>query len=343
MSGKIKSAEEMELDREEQQLRDEAASIDPVRPEDAEYNDDANPAKARAVANESHPSANGERPDGAKKSDVTDTAKSEPSKTNQNAEPKPGEQQPKADQKTTTPEATPYQKERARLNESWKKLEADKEAIRAERDAIATERRALAEQHRMPPQPETKPAIDGADAGTWEQIAADFEAEGNLKLAQRARANVAKLREQEAAAAPAHRSSEPRERFTAEERQAMVTEWKGHLQKLQEEIPELKETESPLRKRVSFLIQTMPIYSMRGDGIRLAVQHAQAELKTGQAESQMKELQSKLAALQQKNTRLESLTALPSGSASPQSGSRKFDDLNIDEQEAALRAEAEAA
>lgn len=345
-----KSAEEMELDREEAQLRSEAESIDPVRPEDATYNDDANPADARAAARESHPSPKGERPGSDKSPDVTGTDKPAASKDATKTDPKPGEQpQAKGDTKpgeSQTPQ-TPFQKERARLNDSWKKLEADKEALRAERESLAAERRAASTQQQRPPStPAAKPLIDGADAETWEAVAKDFEAEGKIALARKAAANVESLRKQEAAQAAQQAPSQQARgaQPSPEEMQTITTEWQTNLHKLAEANPELKQTGTPLRTRVAELIQKVPLLSTRGDGIVYAVEFAKAELRAGQLDTQVKSLTEKLTALEQEKKRLESLTAIPSGTASPQSrGARKFEDMSLDEQEEAIRAEADAA
>lgn len=349
MTGK-KSAEEMELDREEQQLRNEAEAIDPVRPEDAELNDDANPADARAAARESHPSPKGERPGSDKSPDVTGTDKPEASKEAKKTDPKPGEEKPaKGDTKPEQQAAqTPFQKERARLNDSWKKLEADKEALRAEREALAAERRAASgnqQQQRTPSAPAAKPLIDGADADTWEAVANDFKAEGKVALAAKAMANAENLRKQEAASATQSQAQQaPAAQQSPEEQAAIRTEWTNHLQKLAEQNPELKQAGTPLRTRVAELIKQVPLLSLRGDGIVYAVEYAKAELRAGQLDAQVKSLTEKLTALEQEKKRLESLTALPSGTTSPQNrGTRKFEDLSLDEQESELRGEAEAA
>lgn len=338
MSGPNHSAEEMELDREEAALRNEAASIDPVRPEDSQIHDDANPADARAAAREAQPSAKTERTGSDKSPDAT--AANNPPDTSQD----PNKQQQKpSDQKqepaaTKTPEPSPFQKERARLSESWKKLEAEKEALRKEREQIAAERKTATERQSTTQQPAAKPAIDGLDAEGWAMLEADFQAEGNLKLAKAAAANVAKLREQEKAQAAAQQPAQARERLTPEEQEALRTEWQQHLQKLAEENPDLKQEGTPLRSRVAELLKTIPLFHMRGDGIVHAVAMAKLEAKAAQVET----MQKRITELETEKKRLESLTALPSGVAAPAANARKFEDMSLDEQERELREQAAA-
>jgi hypothetical protein len=337
MSGNTKSAEEMDLDREEAALRNEAAAIDPARPDDATYHDDANPVRSRALTHEAQPSAKTERTASDKSTDATAAQQPDPSKQTDEAAKTPTDQaKTEATTKHTDQAATPFQKERARLNETWKKVEAEKEQLRREREEIAAERRKLTEAKPAPTVPEQRPLIDGADADTWEAVASDFQAEGNLQLAAKAKKNADKLREQEKAATAAPTAS--RERFTAEEKQALNAEWQQNLAKLGKDNPELTQEGTPLSKRVAELLQANPLFSMRGDGINLAVEMAKTESRAAQVET----LQKRIEQLEQENKRLEGLTALPSGGGNPPTSARQFEDLSLDEQERELRAEAAA-
>lgn len=343
MKDEITSATKAELDQEEAALRAEAEAISPVRAEDATIPDEPSEAEQRAAAaREQQASKKTARPGGDKKPDASG-AKPDASKATAKAQ-KPGEApttQPDPNAaKPDDSKLTPFQKERRRLDDTWKQVAADKEQLRKERADLDTARRQLAEQQQQrSAKPPEKPKIENGTAEDWEAVAADFKAEGKTAAAEKAAANAAKLREQEKAQAQsADARGAKRERFTAEERQTMQTQWQTNLETLGKENPELTQEGSPLRARVAELLKTTPLLHMSGDGIRYAVEFAKVELRAKQAD----ELTAKVAELEKENERLTGLTSLPSGGASPGAQAKKFDELSLAEQEAALREEAAA-
>lgn len=342
---KKQSAEEIELAQEEQALRSEAEQISPPRPEDAEIPDVPSEAEARAAAHGEKTPKSNQRPAGDKKADATGANKPAESKAHQ--KPEDGSQKPEA-QKTHDKTAKPgeaatadkaqskFQQERARLDTTWKQVQAEREQIAREREQLAAERRALTERPARPHTTE-KPKIDGGTADDWDKVARDFEADGDAQLAEKAKANAAKLREQEKAAG-AHGGGQQRERFTPAEVAEMKVQWAANLEKAGKENPELTQEGTPLRARVAELLKTMALLHNSGDGITVAVEYAKNELKAKQAD----ELEAKVTELEKEVERLTGLTSLETGGAAPAATARKFDDLSIDEQEAALREETAA-
>lgn len=328
-----KSAEKMELDREEAALRSEAESIDPARPEDATYHDDANPAAKRAAASENQDSSKTERTDSAKPSDAKGTDKPDTSKATADTNPKPDAKQQTPEKKSEQPidesKLTPFQKERVRLDTSWKKVQQRQ----AELDKRAQEIEARAQQIEQQQKQATTKKPDGPSADDYEGLAKDFEAEGKMALAQSARQKAAQLRE-EAKTQP----TGTRERFSQEEVATMQKQWAANLEQAGKDNPELLQEGTPLRARVAELLKSTPILHQSGDGILYAVAYAKAELRAKRAD----ELQAKIAELEKEKQRLEGLTSLPSGSAQPRATARKFDELSLEDQEAALREEAAA-
>lgn len=331
------SAKEPDLDQEEAALRAEAEAISPARPEDTTIPDEKSEAEERASAREKQTSKKNARPDSAKSSAATDAAKSATtSKGTEPAKQTPAEpKQPTPTHPETIDESklTPFQKERRRLDQTWKQVQAEKDAIRQEREQIAQQRRQWEQQQRQTP---AAPKADGPTAADYEAIAADYEAEGKIALAQKAKAKAAELHKQEAATQQPAQTAGPRERYTPEEQKQMASEWSANLEKAGKENPDLTQEGTPLRTRVSELLRTHPELHTSGAGITLAVEIAKAELKAKQAD----EWQAKVTELEAKVKELTELTALPSGHATPASKTAKFDDLSLDEQEAALRNEA---
>lgn len=338
---KNQSAEEIELQREEEALRTEAEKVDPKRAEDAMIPDVPSEAEARAAARGEKTPEKTKRPGGDKQPDATGAAKPDASKTtDQTAEgTQKTEAQKTADKTAAKPgdtppdesKMTPFQRERFRLDKGWKELRTERETIAREREQIAQQRR-LAEQQQQQRQAETKrPA--GPTAADYEEIAKEYEADGRLPLAKQARARAEELRKQETG-----NGAQPgrQERFTAEEVQTMTQQWQANLEKAGQENPDLQKEGSPLRVRVAELLKNSPLLHQSGDGILYAVAYAKNELKGKRAD----ELETKVGELEKEIQRLTGLTSLHSGGAAPGSAAKKFEELTLDEQEATLREEA---
>jgi prolyl-tRNA editing enzyme YbaK/EbsC (Cys-tRNA(Pro) deacylase) len=325
-----KSATQKELDAEEAALRSEAESIDPVRPTDAEIPDEKTEAETRAPANAKQPAKSAARPGGDKQpaAPAADPAASKTTKT----------ESPEAKDKSKPAEAdesklTPFQKERRRMDESWKRLEADKAEVRRQQEQHAAERRQW-EQQRTTASAKAATDANAAKAEDYEAIAKEFEAEGKLKQAEHARAKARELREQPGAGAGD--TGAPRERFTVAEQARIAQDWQANLDKLGKELPELTQEGTPLRKLTADILAGTPLLHTDGHGIVLAVAHARVRIE---AEG----LKAKVGELEKEIERLTGLTSLPSGGASPAAQSRKFDELTLAEQEAELREAAEQA
>jgi len=336
-----------ELDAEEATLRNEAMTIDPVRPEDAQIKDDTTKATEdkRAASRDDAKSKTTQRPGGDKKPDAAGTDKPGNSSTAAAKGAKPGD----APAATTTEkpgdkpgekQETPYAKERARLDRTWKEIQAEKDALKKEKEELAAERQrtATASQQRTQQQAAEPPKIKGGTRADWEAVAADFKAQGNLTAYEKAKANADQLAEQEKAQAaqqPA-KVGTPAERFTEAERAEMLTKWNAHAERLAAENPDLKVETSPLRTRTAALLQEQPALHLSGDGIAIAVRLAKAEMAAEQGTA----LNARIAELEKENERLTGLTSLDSGGAAARTTAKKFDELSLADQEAELRRDA---
>ncbi len=333
------SAEEIELAAEESTLRGEAVQIDPPRAEDATHHDDAHlSAEQRAAAAKAEALKKTSRPAGDKKAGVAATKPAaESSAATQPKALKPGEPaaKPEAGRNDATTAPTPFQKERRRLDDTWKHVEKTKTELTQREQQLADRERRLATAEQQRPAATTK-RTDGITPELYDSLAADYTAEGKTALATQARAKAAELRAEARTAGGEQQPGGPRERFTAAEVETMTKEWQENLTRLGTENPELQQDGTPLRTSVAEILKSNPALHTSGAGIVLAVEHAKAKLKA----TQVDELTAKLTALEQENEELKQLTSLPTGGGSPGATARKFEDMNSDDQEAALREDA---
>lgn len=341
------SANEDELDLEERQLREEAESIDPKRPEDDQIQDDT--TADRASRSEKPNSKNKDRAasdkSAAAATDKADTSKA--AEKSQATDPKQTDKSAAADKPTTKPGAededesklTPYQRDQRRLARNRKEFEEEKarerEAIRKEREALEAERRAAREQTTAKPKITRDP--NAPTSADYEQVAADFEAEGKVEQAKRARAKAAELKkveEQEAA-------GEPAKVAPAVDTEAQKKEWADNLAKLGEQYPELTQEKSPLRARVAKLLKEEPVFHTTGKGILFAVEAARLLGEVETYKGQVAEKDQRIASLEKEIQRLNELTAIPAAGATAGTGTTKrFEEMSLEEQEEAIRRDA---
>lgn len=356
------------LDAEEAALRQEAMTIDPVRPEDATIKDDTTEGDQAAppaddTAKQTSDAANKAAAD--KKAADEKAAKEKASK--ESADKKPADEKAAADKKAADEKAaadkkaaeeeknlTPYQKERRRLDTSWKKLDEEKAATRKEREELAAERKKLEEERTTAAaaaaKPKEKPTHNGFTADDYEAAAADFRKDGKTEEAAIAEKRAKELRDKEAeqaktaggAAASGEFITLPTgARITADEKKKMEGEWQANLKKLGDENPDLTKDGTPLRAEVSALLKSHPILHSHGSGIHYAVEVAKLKL----AAAEVPTLKTRITELETENKRLTELTSLnPSGGGGEGRRDKpKTEDMPIDQAETALREEAMAA
>lgn len=318
-----------DLDREEALLRNEAMKIDPSREEDNKLEDDVTRSERAAARAEqpAKPTADASKTEADRKAAADKQAKENAStdadKAKTEADKKAAADKAAADKKAADEEKnlTPYEKERRRLDKSWKKLEAEKDAIRKDRETIEAEKKKIEDARAKAPAPKTtpeKPKHNGYTAEDYEEAAKEFRAEGKESEAATAERRAKELRAKEAEQAKEAGGDHGGEfiqlptggRITADEQKAMTDEWNANLHLLGKENPELTQDGAPLRATVAELLKTHPILHSHGSGIFYAVEVA--KLKIAAAESV--KLQSRVTELETENKQLKELTSLsPSG------------------------------
>lgn len=364
MDPKTQNNSSDELDLEEKQLRDEAMQIDPPRADDATHEDDVTRSERAAARAEDTASKNADaaKADAAKKKATEDkAAKDNASKDNTDekaeADKKAAAEKAAAEAKAKATEddesrLTPYEKERRRLDRSWKKLDEEKAQTRKEREAVEAERKALADERAKAaqrPKPE-KPKHNGHTAEEYEAAAEDFEKEGKMAEAEFAKKRAAELRAKEAEQAKEAGAATDEKQFvtletgariTPEEQQQMTAEWTANLSRLGRENPDLMKEGAPLRAVVTELLgkdergkTRYPILHSHASGIHYAVEVAKLKLAAGK----VPELSKRVAELEAENKELKGLTSLPpSGPTSRREKPKPGESGNLDQDEKELR------
>lgn len=224
---------------------------------------------------------------------------------------------------------TPYQnakaRERDRLEDGWKKFNAEKEQHRAE---IA---RKEAELTRRQQEIEAKQRENQFTAADWEAAAEEWEKEGKFDMAEAAKEYAKQAREQERNAPPVARTETPQFRETRNQAWAET----------KKQFPEITDKASPLNVKVREFISQNPDIMQLPSAPYLVAKHMKAVLDASVVPELQSTLKTKTAEIEQLQARVKELERLtnpgvPSG-ATAIPGQRSFDDLPIADQEAQLK------
>lgn len=212
---------------------------------------------------------------------------------------------------TTQPTATPptapqspYQTKRTeqqRREDSWKKLQEDKEKFRAEREQFYREQaqRAQSGSATPPPTPTAAEPLAEFSPEQLEAAAEKFDKQGQFDLAEEARAAAKAKRERPAApAAPATQPGQPPAEQSAAFAAAQA-EWKANLAAAEKADPELTDPNSPLRKEVVDTLNSYQILRQYPQGITHAVEIVKMRreaLAAGELRKQVAALEARLKA-----------------------------------------------
>lgn len=208
-------------------------------------------------------------------------------------------------------------KEAERRDRSWKTLEAEKTAFREQQASLQRERQALTKAQ----QEAAKPKVDGKwSPEELEAAAKEFAAEGKPEIAEKARTEAKRLRDQAAIQAK------------QEQDQKFQMEWSENLAAMKKEHPEMENSESPLGQEIRNLLH-YPQFSMYSGGIKDAVMIAKWKL----AAASVPDLQKKIADQIKEIDRLTQKTSLHGSLPASPPVSRKFHELSATEMEEEIR------
>ena len=256
--------------------------------------------------------------------------------------PKPATPAPAPDKDAATP-PTPYQQKRTdaqRRDDSWKKLNEEKETFRKEREEFY---RRQAEQANSGRQPAPKPQTTSADPlaqYTPEQLdkaADEFDRKGNFDLAEEARKAAAAKRAQPPEQPQQQQQQPPPEQTPAF--MAAHAEWKANLAAAEKQYPELADPASELTKETQAALRQYPMLRKYPQGITHAVELVQTIREARAAEGLRKEVET----LKDRLTKAEA--RLVPGVGAPETGlkPRSVEQLPEAEAEAAILRMAQAA
>lgn len=213
------------------------------------------------------------------------------------------------------------QKEGARLELSWKKVNEEKEAVRREREQLA---RDLEDSRRKKEDP----------GKAYDLLARKYKSEGRHDDA----AAATRLAEQERRAASDQESfPEPDSHF---EKPAFQKAWQTVRDQLYQEDPSLKDPSSEVVRIANGIVHSKdmgPIAKSSPAGLRAAVTVARIMVAARQAHERADQLHQRHEQQSKELSRLRSLTSVEGGAGSHQSNRRSQDDMSESEREAYIR------
>jgi hypothetical protein len=217
--------------------------------------------------------------------------------------------------KPETPPESKETKEQARKDKTWREINEEKERLRAEREEIERLRGETAVDPKA-----TK------EAEQYEEIARQFDEEGNEAMAKAAREKA-----REAMSRSQAKSEESR-------RQEFVRKWNATYADQCDKNPELSDANSPLYKGVAALLQKETILTHIPDGIAKAVEIVGNQIQAGRVSGLQAELDAAKAEIAELNKKL----AIGGSDPAVQKGDKTFEDMTDAEQGEFLRRQAVA-
>jgi len=212
---------------------------------------------------------------------------------------------------------TRYEKAKSRLEKEWEDVRAEKARIKAEREQIEAER---ARKTSEAPQGETKTGSRKFSAEDYREAAKSYRDEG--------RDDLAKLAENKASEIEV----EDKKEFEQKVQTEMKSAWDKNLMEEVDANPELKDSNTPLYKAVSEMLQNHAILRNYPAGIKDAVGIAKVKLKAEAAS----DLSKKVAEYEKELSQLRKATTPASGQPKGPAKTKAFHELTLDEQEREL-------
>lgn len=229
---------------------------------------------------------------------------------------------------------TKAQKEEDRRDKSWKRLQQERADFL--REKAEWEAQKLSQFQVQQGNPAVNP---DALAKSYDELAAQFEEQGDFDGAEEARRKAKILRSGIAAAQPA-RPPQAQEASGANNPQFMAA-WAANVERAKHDFPEMQDENSEFGKTVTALLRapdSASYFSGRPDGAYVAAQLTQMKM----AALRVPQLEKENAALKEEIKKLRQGMTLPDSGANARDGAaRSFDSMTLAEQEAFLRRQAE--
>jgi len=215
------------------------------------------------------------------------------------------------------------EKTEKRLNETWRKVNDQKEANAREKAELEELRNSLNDRAK----PEAYVDSDGNSAEDYEAAARNFELEGQFGLAESARKQAESVRGQ------------AEEMRTERNDTAFKEEWGKNFDEAARSYPELRDSDSQFRRAVNGLLEERPVLAKYPGGILDAADIIAMQVRAGESD----QLREQITALSEENGGLKSKLSIGgSDPSSVPSGSKSFGDMTPQEQFVELQRRAEA-
>ena len=211
---------------------------------------------------------------------------------------------------------TRYEKAKSRLEKEWEDVRAEKARLKAEREAIENAKNQA-----------TQPSAETQKSGNRRFSAEDYR-EAAKSYREEGRDDLAKLADQKATEVETEERQEIEQKTKAELKSA----WDKNLLEEVESNPDLKDSNSPLYKAVSEMLQNHAILRNYPAGIKDAVGIAKIRIKAESAS----DLEKKVAEYEREIAQLRKATMPASGQPSAPKKTKAFHELSLEEQEKEL-------
>ena len=229
------------------------------------------------------------------------------------------EEQP---EKVADKKQSKYAKNQARLEKSWTGVNEAKEKNKELEAQLQQQAQELETQRQQMIAQQGYRDEHGHTAKDYEEAAQGFEDEGDINLAQSARAKAKELG-----------ATEDHAKASASQAQYNQA-WEAKRQELMTRNPELNDMSNPLTQKAQAMLQNNPSLTASPDGLEMAVKMARLEMESGGTE----ESATKLLELQEKYNKLEKKTSVQGGFTGEKlNGEKGFEDMDDGEQEKFLR------
>ena len=286
------------------------ANADPVEEVNEEETDTTNPSN-----------------DGSEQSDTSES-------TQENGVQNPN--QDEGTQSATSSEAknlTKAQKEEARRDKSWKKLEEEKAAFAREKAEWETQK--LKQTQNLSPS-QNLAENPSALANAFDEIAKQFEDSGDFDKADEAREKAKELR------AKTSQDNTQQVQQASSNPQFKVA-WNAHMERAINDFPEMKDINSDFGKTVQALLRapdTAQLFNNRPDGIYIAAQLANMKMTALRVPA----LEKENATLKEEIKKLRQGMSIPSSGANGRAGdATSINNMSLEQQEAYFMKQAELA
>jgi hypothetical protein len=211
-----------------------------------------------------------------------------------------------------------YEKAKSRLEKEWEDVREEKARLRAERESI--------EQAKA--QRETSQSSSEAQKTGNRRFSAEDYREAAKSYRDEGRDDLAKLAEQKSTEIEV----EDKKAFEQKVHTQLKSEWDKNLMEEVDANPDLKDSNTPLYKAVSEMLQNHAILRNYPAGIKDAVGIARVKIKADSAS----ELSKKVAEYESELAQLRKATTPGSGQPKGPAKTKAFHELSLDEQEREL-------